>query len=85
MNCNFAIHPSLKQGVSLGDRAHANGQCFVEFDSKAGRIMRVDTNSAQPFWRKGAVLGLLLFFPKTLLFFWSSATSGGTKRSLIAR
>ena len=79
------IHPSLKQGVSLGDRAHPNGKCHVEFDSKAGRIMQVGTNSAQPFWRKGAVLGLLLLFRKTQLFFWSSATSGDTERSLIAR
>ena len=78
-------HPSLKQGVSLGDRAHPNGECHVEFDSKAGRIMQVGTNSAQPFWRKGAVLGLLLLFLKTQLFFWSSATSGDKKRSLIAR
>ena len=56
-------HPSLKQGVSLGALARQKSQCLAKFNSKGGRIMQVGTNSVQPFWRKGAVLGLLSHFP----------------------
>ena len=66
---SYHVNHLFKQGVSLGAPARQNVQGYTKFDSKAGRIIQVGTNSDQPFGRKGAVLGLFSHFPQTPTLF----------------